>query len=83
MKDKYKSELKVFVVNGSAVLGAILLKRGMEKLLESWFDKDPPKKPDEDDDTTWNEALGWAALTGAMAGALKLLIRRGGVQQIL
>jgi len=83
MKDKNKRELKIFVANGSAVLGAFLLKRAMEKLLEIVFDKEPPKKPDEDESTTWTEALGWAALTGAMAGALKLFIRRAELDKIL
>ncbi|MFW6257664.1 MAG: DUF4235 domain-containing protein [Prolixibacteraceae bacterium] len=83
MKDKHKHELTVFVVNGSAVLGAIVLKKVMEKLLVIIFDREPPKKPVEDDDTTWSEALGWAALTGAMAGVLKLIIRKGGVERIM
>ena len=79
MKDKYKQELKVYVASGSAIVGAVLLKKMMDKLLEKVFDKEPPKKPVEDDDTTWGEALGWAALNGALAGALKLVIRRGGI----
>lgn len=83
MKDKYKHELRLVAANGSAVLGAFLLKRGMEKLLDKVFDKEPPKKPDKYEETTWGEALAWAALTGAMAGALKLVIRRVEVDKVL
>lgn len=83
MKDKHKRELKIFVANGSAVLGAFLTKRAMEKLLVVLFDKEPPKKPDKEESTTWTEALAWAALTGAMTGAIKLLIRRSELENIL
>ncbi|MGM0620912.1 MAG: DUF4235 domain-containing protein [Bacteroidota bacterium] len=82
MKDKYKRQLKVMAANGTAVLGAILLKRGMEKLLKLTLDKKPPKKPDKYESVTWGEALVWASLTGAMTGALKLFIRRGDVDKI-
>lgn len=83
MKDKYKRELKMLAVNGTAVLGAILVKKGMEKLFKVGFDEEPPKKPDKYESTTWGEALVWASLTGAMTGALKLFIRRGEVGKIL
>ena len=83
MKDKYKHELKVYVANGSAIIGAVLLKRLMDKLLRTAFDKEPPKKPDEQDNASWSEALGWAALSGAMTGALKLVIKRGGLNNML
>lgn len=83
MKDKYKRQLKIMAANGTAVLGAILLKRGMEKLLKLSFDKELPKKPDKYESTTWGEALAWASVTGAMTGMLKLFIRRGNVDRIL
>lgn len=83
MKDKYKRELKMLAVNGTAALGAILLKKGMEKLFKLGFDEEPPKKPDKYEDTTWGEAIVWASLTGAMTATLKLLIRRGKVDKIL
>ena len=72
-----RQELKVALVNGSAMLGAYVLKRTTEKILESVFQKEPPKEPDEEEHIGWIEALGWAAFTGAMAGALKLVIKRG------
>lgn len=83
MKDKYKRELKMVAVNGTAALGAILLKKGMEKLFKVGFDEEPPKKPDKYEKTTWGEAIAWAAVTGAMAGTMKLFIRRGEVDKIL
>lgn len=33
MKDNYKSELKMLAVNGTAALGAILLKKGLGKIV--------------------------------------------------
>ncbi len=82
MKDRNKRQLKIMAANGTAVLGAILLKRGMEKLLKVTFDKEPPKKPDKYESVTWGEALVWASVTGAMTGMLKLFIRRGEVDKI-
>lgn len=75
--DKYKEELKVFVTNGSALLSAYLLKRFTELILESVFHKMAPKKPDEQVEISWIEAIGWAAFTGALAGIIKLVIKRG------
>ncbi len=74
---KYRDEFKILLINGSALLGAYLLKRSTELVLETVFDKEPPIKPDEQQDNDWIEAIGWAALTGAMAGVLQLVIRRG------
>ncbi len=76
-KRAIRHELKVALINGSAILGAYILKRTTEKILESVFQKEPPKKPDEVEDIGWIEALGWAAFTGALAGVLKLVIKRG------
>lgn len=81
-KDKYNEELKVFVTNGSAILSAYILKRATELLLETVFHKMAPKKPDEQSDISWIEAIGWAAFTGALAGILKLVIKRGTKTQL-
>lgn len=75
--EKYKEELKIFVTNGSAILSAYILKRFTELILESVFHKMTPKKPDEQQEISWIEAIGWAAFTGALAGILKLVIKRG------
>ena len=83
MKDKYKRVLKIVAVNATATFGAILLKRGMEKLFKLGFDENPPKKPDKYESTTWGEAIAWASLTGAMTGTLKLFIKRGEISGIL
>jgi hypothetical protein len=75
--NKYKEEIKIFATNGSALLSAYILKRVTELILESVFHKTAPKKPDEDEEIGWIEAIGWAAFTGALAGILKLVIKRG------
>ena len=75
--EKYKHELKVFLTNGSAILSAYIIKRVTEVILESVFNKPVPDNPEEDEETGWIEAIGWAAFTGALAGALKLIIKRG------
>jgi len=73
-KEAYKEELKIFVQNGTALLGAYILKRVTEKVLESVFEKvGPDRSPEE---LGWIEAIGWAAFTGAMAGALKLILKK-------
>ena len=77
MSSESREELKLMLTNGSAILGAYFLKRLTEKILESAFHKTVPDKPDEQKEIGWIEALGWAAFTGAMAGAFKLAIRRG------
>jgi hypothetical protein len=73
-KEMYREELKIFVQNGTALLGAYMLKRVTEKVLESVFEKVGPDRSDED--LGWIEAIGWAAFTGAMAGALKLILKK-------
>jgi hypothetical protein len=81
-KETIQHELKILVTNGSAILSAYLLKRITEKILESFFNQAVPDKPDEDEEIGWIEAIGWAAFTGAMAGALKLIIKRGTKMQL-
>lgn len=78
----YRDEIKILLINGSALLGAYALKRGTELVLEKVFDKVPPEKPEEQQDIGWIKAIGWAAFTGAMTGALELIIRRGTKNQL-
>lgn len=75
--EKVKSEIRALVMNGSAILSAYLIKRLTEKILESVFNKEVPDNPEESDEFGWIEAIGWAAFTGALAGAIKLVIKRG------
>lgn len=77
MSSESRDEFKMMVTNGAAILGAYFLKRVTERILEAAFHKEAPNKPDEQEEVGWIEALGWAAFTGAMAGAFKLIIRRG------
>jgi hypothetical protein len=74
-KEEFREELKIFIQNGTALLGAYILKRVTEKVLESVIEKVGPNRSHED--LGWIEAVGWAAFTGAMAGALKLIVKKG------
>ena len=73
----YKNELKMLLINGSAILGAYVLKRVTEKILESTTEIKDKKKPQGNEEFSWIEAMGWAAFAGSMASTLKLLISRG------
>ncbi len=75
-KEDIKDEIKILLINGGAIAGAYALKRITEKVVERGMHKQVPKSP-EDNSISWAEALGWAAFTGAMAGTIKLLIKRG------
>jgi len=75
--NKHKHELKVFMMNGSAIISAYLVKRLTEVILESVFHKQVPDNPEEDENIGWVEAIGWAAFTGALAGTLHLIVKRG------
>jgi hypothetical protein len=75
--EKYKQELEVFLTNGGALLSAYILKRVTELILGAVFHKTALKNPEEDESMSWIEAIGWAAFTGALAGILKLIIKRG------
>lgn len=81
-KEKYSQELKVLITNGTAIVSGYILKRVAERLLESVFHKMVPDKPDRQNQITWIEAVGWAAFTGAMAGVLKLMVKRGTKPQL-
>lgn len=78
----YRDEFKVLLINASALLGAYALKRVTEVVLEKVFEKEPPPRPEEQQNTGWIEAIGWAAFTGAMAGTLELVIRRSTKTQL-
>lgn len=73
----YKNELKIFMMNGSAILSAYLIKRLTEIILESAMHKQVPDNPEEDENISWIEAIGWAAFTGALAGTIRLIVKRG------
>ena len=81
MKDKYKDEIKLFIIDGSAFLGAYLLKRLAETLLKDSTEESPLRQ-DEEEPVKWLEAIAWAAATGAMASVLKLFIKQGSRHQL-
>ena len=69
----YKNELKALLINGSALLGAYILKRATEKVLELTSENRGSKTMQEKE-FNWVEAIGWAAFTGALASTLQLFI---------
>ena len=81
-KEVVRNEVKIAITNGSAIIGAYLFKRLTEKVLETVFDKELPESPESNRDMDWIEAIGWAAFTGALAGTLKLVIKKGTMEQL-
>jgi hypothetical protein len=63
------------IATGGAMVGGILTKKVVGTAWKAATGGDPPAHP-ENPDTTWTQALAWAMLTGAVAGAVKLVITR-------
>ena len=63
------------VATGGAMVATILTKKVVGGAWKAATGGDPPSHP-ENPDTTWTQALAWAMLTGAVAGAVKLVITR-------
>lgn len=63
------------IATGGTVVGTILTRKVVGGLWKAATGGDPPEHPDNPD-TTWTQALAWAMLTGAVAGAVKLVITR-------
>lgn len=63
------------VATGGALVGTILTRKVVGGVWKAATGGDPPEHP-ENPDTTWTQALIWAVLTGAVAGAVRLVITR-------
>ena len=63
------------IATGGTVVGTILTRKVVGSVWKAATGGDPPEHPDNPD-TTWMQALAWAMLTGAVAGAVKLVITR-------
>ena len=61
-----------------AVIGGVLVRKGLESGWRAWFHEDPPQNPDSPY-TTWGQALAWSAMAGAAAGVGRVVARRGAV----
>ena len=72
----YSNEgIKEALVGGAALLGAVAIRKLMEKSWVNIAKEDPPKNP-EDREVTWKKAIIWAVCTGAIVGLTKLVVRR-------
>jgi len=77
--------LKTALINGSLMLGAFVLRQGIEAGYKVISGKDAPKDP-TDKQTSWTKALLWGMAAGALLGAAKVLIGPGvnaGVDKII
>ncbi len=75
-KDELKRDVRLILINGSAMFGAFLLKKATQAIIEKGFGKKAPNDP-RDHRISWGEAIAYAALTGAMVGIVKLYIKQG------
>ena len=77
--------LKTAIINGSLMLGAYILKQGMEAGYKAINGHSAPKNPD-DKHTSWTKALLWGMAAGALLGAAKVIMTPGvnaGVDKIM
>jgi hypothetical protein len=77
--------LKTALINGSIMVGAYILRQGIEAGYKVLNGNDVPKKP-ADKQTSWAKALLWGMAAGALLGAAKVIMRPGinaGVDKIL
>lgn len=60
---------------GSAVLATITARKVLQTAWRKGTGGDPPQNP-ESPDTTWPQAVAWAAASGAMIGIARMLAAR-------
>lgn len=80
-----KLYLRRALISGSIMLSSYLMKQGLEAGYKKLSGKDAPKNPKRQD-SSWMEALLWAAATGAVLGLAKTLLRtqvRAGVDSLI
>jgi ATP-dependent protease Clp ATPase subunit len=73
--DYSHEEIKKALVGGAALLGAMAIRKLMEKSWVNITKEDPPKNP-KDKEVSWKKAIVWAVCTGAIVGLTKLIMRR-------
>ena len=80
-KEELKKDLRLILINGSAMFGAFALKKATQAIIEKGFRKKVPNDP-QDHSISWGEAIAYAALTGAVAGIVKLYIKHGARKEV-
>lgn len=73
--DYSHEEIKKILVTGAALIGAMAIRKLMEKSWVNITREDPPKNP-KDREVSWKKAIIWAVSTGAIVGLTKLVMRR-------
>lgn len=80
-KRKIKNQLgisdnyKTWIVSGSTLLSALLVKKALEFIWKTATKRDPPKNP-ADPNISWGEAIAWTMLSGFFVSMARLIIRR-------
>lgn len=74
--NELQRESRLFLINGSAMLGGYLLKRTIDLAYEKSFGKKAPKHLDQRN-AGWGRVIAYAAITGALVSVLKLYIKKG------
>ena len=73
--DFSNEKIKETLVGGAALIGAMVIRKLMEKSWVIITKENPPKNP-KDREVSWKEAIIWAVCTGAIIGLTKLVMRR-------
>lgn len=74
MKKQNKEYLQSLVITGGTLLGAFLVRKGLEKLYEKKTGEEAPKNPYPEKNSL-KEALLYTITTGVLASATKVLLR--------
>jgi len=74
MKKRNKHYLQSAVVTGGTILGAYLVRKGLEELYEKRTGKEVPKNA-YDGGNSFKEALLWTVATGVVASVTKVFLR--------
>lgn len=74
MKKRNKEYLQSAVITGGTILGAYLVRKGLEELYEKRTGKEAPKNPYPEKNSL-KEALLWTVATGILASVTKVLLR--------
>ncbi|MBI0398890.1 DUF4235 domain-containing protein [Cyclobacterium marinum] len=74
MKHQNKEYLQSLVITGGTILGAFLVRKGLEQLYEKKTGEEAPKNPYPENNSL-KEALLWTVATGVVASVTKVLLR--------
>ncbi len=74
--NKSKEYLQTALIAGATMIAAFLARKTVEKAWEKITKNEAPKNP-ADPNINWKEAMVWTLITGAVAGATRVLVRFG------